>query len=62
MRDMAHTFTASGSTPAVNLLEKFLEAFLRISSAPWEFTLCGQKTQISLFPCGFGVPSSGFSS
>jgi len=38
VRDMAHTFTASGSTPAVNLLEKFLEAFLRISSAPWEFT------------------------
>jgi len=24
--------------------------------------LCGQKTHISLFPCGSGVPSSGFSS
>ena len=25
-------------------------------------TLCGQKTHISLFPCGYSVPSSGFSS
>jgi hypothetical protein len=26
------------------------------------FIVCGQKTQIVLFPCGYSVPSSGFSS